>query len=122
MYICNILSDVKIKLKQYNCTMIVNLQYFIRCENQKSIIEICIFCNSLSEILFGVYKIYFFRFSHLAQEELKVTSVSVSKENPFKSFSLLLTLNVEIKFSPKKSEESTNSSILLLVKCKIQMM
>ena len=79
-------------------------------------------CNSLSEILFGVYKIYFFGFSHLAQEELKVTSVSVSKENPFKSFSLLLTLNVEIKFSPKKSEESTNSSILLLVKCKIQIM
>ena len=64
----------------------------------------------------------FFGFSHLAQEELKVTSVVVSKENPFKSFSLLLTLNVEIKFSPKKSEDPTNSSILLLVKCKIQIM
>lgn len=49
--------------------------------------------------------------THLGHEELKVISVSVSNSNPLKSFSFDFTLNVDMKFNPKKSEESTEKML-----------
>lgn len=53
--------------------------------------------------------------THLGHEELKVISVSVSNSNPLKSFSFDFTLNVDMKFSPKKSEESTKIKCYSLI-------